>query len=823
VFCTAKHADLAEKVKQLALQVSPDHITVLASNTSVLAKYREHLISSYARLPHPSSIGWPQAGTVMYIDLTLVEAPPQQTDQQREPNQGQQKKVMLSELFDIEKSNHARKVVLIEGAAGSVKTTLTWHVCREWAAGRLFQQFDLLIYLSLDDPTLHSAKTLADFIPHESSDTREGVAKEIAERSGEGVCFLFDAWDEAPPSVQQKKAYVYQLISGISAKTLPHCSIVVTSRPIAAGSLHSVVTARVVINGFDDTQVKQFADTSLGQGSDARKELDNVFRKNPRVLGLCNLPINAAIVIYLLQLSTPFSKFPSTCTELFYALVINLLLRHMKLLTNHGEVEIEEFDDLPESILKALKSVCALAFDGVTKRKTQFVVKDLKALGIGNQAPLNTLGLLQAPRQLTSCGPQRSYSFLHYAVQEFLAAYHISKLSSEKQSEIIRQVLSSSPLSLVIPFYAGLTRLCNVDARGVLLEITQQRLDFLAAIEGMHAEPSFESSDRRRTALALMNCIYESQRPEISQQVALLPIPGDVETLEGKTVYSSQSLGLVMSFNSLKLEPTDCLSIGYFFANKQLDNVCHLDLSNCNIHDVEVKLLMTELQHGKQQQEGGLSTNLSLSQISHNGMLAISEALKSSASMLSGLILGLSWHPQITNIRQALKYLIEGLSRNTSCKELILGGCCLKTSHVYHLVIMVAFSNLKVLSLSGSNLTGAICLLAEAVKHNKTLIVLLLGHCNISDADLICLGKAIKTNTTLDGLMLHGNPFSSHALEEFVKTLANSKSVLQNLAVDLPKHWQLLYEDKQDKRYRFSLAPRIQYWGDYEKVSMKTF
>ena len=192
---------------------------------------------------------------------------------------------------------------------------------------------------------------------------------------------------------------------------------------------------------------------------------------------------------------------------------------------------------------------------------------------------------------------------------------------------------------------------------------------------------------------------------------------------------------------------------------------------------------------------------------------------KSPASVLFGLALAFSWHPQITNICQALKYLIEGLSRNTSCEVLNLGGCCLKPSHVYHFVIMVAFSNLRTLCLCRNNLTGAICLLAEAVKHNQTLFDLNLVQCNISDADLICLGKAIKTNTTLDGLALNENPFSSHALEEFVRTLANSKSVLQYLAVDLPKHWQLLYEDKQDKQHRFSLAPRIQYWVDYENVS----
>jgi len=106
-----------------------------------------------------------------------------------------------------------------------------------------------------------------------------------------------------------------------------------------------------------------------------------------------------------------------------------------------------------------------------------------------------------------------------------------------------------------------------------------------------------------------------------------------------------------------------------------------------------------------------------------------------------------------------------------------------------------------------------ICLriLAEAIKYNKTLIALDLNMCNIRDAHLICLGEAIKTNTTLEALILLMNPFSSPALEKFVKTLANSRSGLQCLGVDLPKHQHLLYEDK-DKQHRFLLAPSLQYW-----------
>ncbi len=38
-----------------------------------------------------------------------------------------------------------RKFVLIEGAPGSGKSTLTLHICQEWAEGKLFQEFDIAI------------------------------------------------------------------------------------------------------------------------------------------------------------------------------------------------------------------------------------------------------------------------------------------------------------------------------------------------------------------------------------------------------------------------------------------------------------------------------------------------------------------------------------------------------------------------------------------------------------------------------------------------------------------------------------------------------
>ena len=206
VFCKVKQADLAIKVKQLLVASSSN-----AFNTGILAEYREHLVSCYTESPHPSFLGWPQAVAETYIDLPLTEAPPQ-PEPPNVPDEAPLKKVVLGELFNTGKSDSKRKVILIEGPAGCGKTTLTWHACREWAAGRLFPKVNLLIFLSLEDPSLHSAKSLADLIPHESSKMREDVANEIARLSGKSVCFLVDAWDKAPSSAQQKGSYVYRFI-----------------------------------------------------------------------------------------------------------------------------------------------------------------------------------------------------------------------------------------------------------------------------------------------------------------------------------------------------------------------------------------------------------------------------------------------------------------------------------------------------------------------------------------------------------------------------------------------------------------------------------
>ena len=785
--CRAEEIKMAEKVRNLLTE--PEESATSAAD-HVLKTFRNYLVDCYTIAQHPAQTQWPFSRLTSYIDLTLVQAPDAQM-----PPSGQEvraqplKAVQLTELFHVGSHQARRKVVLIEGPAGCGKTTLSWHVCQEWAAGRLFKQFSLLIHISLEDQQIHSANCLADTIPHESREMRQSVAIAISQQGGRNVCFLFDAWDEAPRGLQGRNSYLYKLISGSSIRMLPHCSIVVTSRPVAAG-LYPYSTARVNIRGFGAIKLKEFIDVSL-EDCTSKQKLLQALREKPQVNDLCNLPINAAIVVHLFQSS--YSNLPSTRTGIFRALVCNLLLRYVQLRTDHRLEEVQElteFEQLPYDILQHFKSVCGLAFQGIMEDRKVFLLDSLQKLGLKH--PSSPLGLIQVQQQLTGFGARHCYSFLHYAVQEFLAAYHISKLSEEEQTKSVGQILHSIPLSTVLPFYAGLTGLSNEGACDILLEVTKQPLDrFAVALALRHT--LHESSDRRRLLLALCNCIYEAQKPSMCKLVNPPRHPTHSRMLQGNGIkctpgmYTQLSLySCNISFCYLGLDAVDCLSIGYFIFNKCLvsKKALYVDLSYCYIGDTEVEILIKQIRKVPSNKPG-VEISLGHNTVCHGTITALLDALIQT-SALQGIVLDGSLHPATTDIKSALKYLTEGVSRNTSLNELGIGHCSLGPAHAYHLALLAAVCNTTQLDLSRNNIRSAIPFIAEAIKHNRAIEGLHLAWCYICDRELILLGKALQHNDKLQSLHIEHNLFTSSALSQFLNGLIGTHSRLWLLNIDRP-------------------------------------
>ncbi len=752
------------------------HSLAETESTGTLASFRRYLVECYAVSSHPSQVSWPFSHDAAYVDLPLFEASIAKGKPENEPGSQPQKMIKLNEIFLADSHQAKRKVVLLEGVAGCGKTTLTWHAYQKWAEGKLFQMFPLLIHVPLEDPVIRSATCLADIIPHSSKEMREAVAKEITGQHGKGVCFLLDGWDELPPDVRRRGSFLYKLIAATHTREmLSHCSFIVTSRPAASGSLYQLLTSRIVVGRLDRRRVDDLVNEYLPP--EETEELLKILEQRPQLAKLCNLPINATIVIHLFRQGV--RSFPETRTGLFKALLCNLLIRHIQLRTEEDDMELGEqfeFEEMPGDLPGKFDTMCCLAFQGVMEDTKVFKMAALKCLGLSY--PSDTFSLMEI--HLTVFGRTHNITFLHHSVQEFLAAWHMSRLDSERQAKAVSNILHSSPLSPILPFLAGLTGLTDPAVRGVLLEITEHHLDIFAVLAN---RPQTEAADRRRLALALLNCIYETQSSSLCEQVVCHgSFPDDP--------YSAH-----ISFQYLSLDATDCLSIGYFLANH---TSCCLDLHHCFIGDAGYEAMMMQLSQSADTRALS-SSNRSLDLagnpiISGHCLKMVGDVLQT--HLLNKITFRLCWLP--TQVGRNLTYLIEGLCRRPTPISVSLTEA-ITSAHSHYLVLLITTCPLRHLGLIKTNVGGCCASLAEAVKQTTAMEELRLGECNIGDRGLMDLGR--KARNSVRELDISRNPITSSAVKRFLQYHYFSR--LQELDIGRPLNHEERVVYKRLRLYRY--------------------
>ena len=758
--CCAQNVELANNIKDLVVPPA----SLKDTSTSVWDTFCEYLIDCCKAARHPSHEQWPLLGMSTYVELTLREVPTE------DDKLTDVKEVRLSKIF-VSSHKASRKFVLIEGPPGSGKTTLTWHALQEWAEGKLFQQFSLLIPISLSnaDPTVLNASCLADIIPHESKDMCEKVAKAIAERSGKGVCFFIDSWDEAPISFFEQRSYLHCLImGGTGKKNLPHCSIVVTSRPVASAGILRFATSRLMINNFNLQNIEEFIYSTLRSHTD-REKFVYMLKAKQNLFGLCHSPLLLSIAMHIFTTSN--HDLPSTQTELFTALVLSKLIRHKSLRVPGGNdlEEVEDINDLPENVLIKFRALCKLAYIGSRECRSSFSIKEIKECGVVPTS--DTLSLMKVRKEIVPLGIRRSYSFLHFTIQEYLAAYHINSLGPEEQRETIEHFVNMLPLTMAISFYAGLSKLENRSVLDVLLKVSEKRLDMHSVLKQLkeHDNPGL---DPRRLFLTLVNSIYESRNHILYRHFQ--PPPEHFPYVCGQT-------RVEISMHGFVLTPSYCLSLGHFLKHTSLKEWVYLDVTNCYITDVGFSLIMKEA--CSMACAASLSCNIFLNSISNSITHRALECIRYGFGRITGFQFGGFLHPDF-NVFLALKYLAEGVSKSPHLFVLSVDRI-ITAKHKYHLLLLMTLrKSIRILLLSG-NLRGAIPILSVGLKYNKHLAFLNLMYCSLKDKDLYELGNALyHCNTTLQVLDITRNNFTSEALTTFLKAIRDSKSELEILRCD---------------------------------------
>ena len=802
ILCSQDRVSTAEILRDMACKTS-----VAYSDSHVLSDIQKYLCDCYTtEMRHPSQLQWPFFSNASFFELDLHDAPVLTNPMAMHRQEQSTKLIPLKAIFTAGKKNVRRKVILVEGVAGSGKSTLCWFACKEWAEGRLFEDVELILHVSLSERAIQSATKLADIIPHPSKEKREAVAKAIADKHGKGICFFLDGCDETP-LLFTRGSFLTRLIAGTGSRAmLPSANILLTSRPSGIPfDLLNSVTGKVIIKGFKD--LDHFIDTTVSEDSVKKDQLFEALEMKPELYSLCHIPLHAVILVHLFDFFK--DSLPTTRTELFHPLVCNFLIRHIQTRTEFETQQVKNLSsDLPHAIHSSLCNVSKLAYQSIVKRETAITPEMLNAAGIDPLKLLDdTFGLLQVQHRIAICGPTKTCTFPHLSLQEFLAALHISQLSKDDQFRAFEVVFKQNPLSSVLSFYAGLTQLHSEEISKFLCQVLEKRFDLCSMVTTLQST----GDDIRQHILALMNCVYESKNVAVMNHIHFRPEDAEDNVVQSTDfVHVGAFSHFEISLPLVQFYPTECLAVGFFIRHTcqlvQKPATVIIDLSSSLLGTREIKALAQELCKPMQKQSLGLKMPfVTLT----NEALQIIRKLMNSQPGICGLIFT---GYMIDDIQLAFKYFIEDLN-NSGILQLSVTEICTSQPLTHHLVLLLDYcQQLHTLNLSGSKILfkhpKVMPLFCEALKHSR-LIRLLLDSCDINNKKLQYLASALTEGSILRALDIGWNPYTSQGLTHFLMVLARKAGCTPILALSTnnvlnQKHKSLVEEFNLNRR-KYSL------------------
>ena len=239
--------------------------------------------------------------------------------------------------------------------------------------------------------------------------------------------------------------------------SLPEVTLVVTSRPWAIQTLIEMcddqISRRVEILGFTKEDITRYVSNAFCE--EEKKDFTEYLYTHPQLEAIMHIPLNAAFVVQIYkECKRSKQSIPHTMTQLYSTLIQALLLRYMKYIPEFSEMRIVDLKSLPEPIKTRFEQLCLLAFMSFTKFTVQVTFTDSESALYGC---LDSLGLMQSSADLSIySGTTVTHSFLHFTIQEFLAAYHLSLQSLETQVLFFETHSNDPQFVVLLGFLIGL-------------------------------------------------------------------------------------------------------------------------------------------------------------------------------------------------------------------------------------------------------------------------------------------------------------------------------------------------------------------------------
>jgi len=481
----------------------------------------------------------------------------------------------LAEILAPLEQSKDPQFILIEGAPGIGKSILLKEIAYRWGNKQLLKMFKFVLLVCLRDPTVQQLVSVGDLLQHFCEGNRRAIEiatvsnDYLSENGGTDLVFLFDGFDELPVEF-----YKNSLISKIlNRKLLPGCGIVVSSRPHASVHLRQQATVRVDIFGFTKIEQEQFIQQALKEQPQNITELTQYLEHHFTISSLCVVPFNMVILLFLYKQGI---SLPNNSTELYNHFICLTICRYLAKCGHPLDNTITDLTNLPDPCNKIIQQLSKLSLEALNNKKLIFTLDEVKAVCPDISAipgATNGFGLLQAVQHFGLTGKTMTFSFLHFTIQEFLAAYYVTTLSPSYELKILKEKFWSDTYFNVFIIYVTLTKGQQPSFKQFL------KPSLLERVKGFLTGKEVTISDRFLSdflkCLRLYRCFFAAGDKEICMHI------------ENTRIFDSKEIDL--HFTTLSPSDVECIAVF-------LTGSCHkewkeLNLTSCFIQDHGIQIL----------------------------------------------------------------------------------------------------------------------------------------------------------------------------------------------------------------------------------------
>ena len=486
-------------------------------------------------------------------------------------------------------SNAVPKTALIEGATGMGKTVIAKEIAYRWAENKVLGEVQLLLFVRFTDIAVQKITNLEELLQYYYADkqTASECANHFINTRGKNLMIIFDGFDEMVAEKQQTNDTL--IMSLLLRKTLPQCHLIITSRPYISSQIYQYCDCRIEILGFSKGDRHSYLQESLS--SEKFEVVTEIFQRSSIIDHLCFIPIN--LINFLSLVEYDDVQLPKTQTELT-ACAIYLTIAH-----NKRKFTNESLHPQDKEIDKIIASIAPFAYKMLEKEQFMFSETDTKASGSYIEYNDDQYGLLKT-MQLNSLQNVPHKSFVHRSVQEYLAAYYLSKNSDVAQAFALNHKFWDGKYFNIWKMYIGLTNGDSFPLKAFLSGETR----------GMHhlLGYTFHGIDEK-LKMSKIRCL------QLFEMLLEAPDSKMIESLS--SVVKTDLINL--SNEKLNVAEVDIIS-QYIVRSRVTMEWLLIDLSHCNIDDAGLQLLyqLSNLEDGR------AKPTIKCLNISHNNICEIS-------------------------------------------------------------------------------------------------------------------------------------------------------------------------------------------------------